>query len=188
MYPIALFSTAALAVIIERLVAFSTVKFPGDPVLEEIRLMARENDPDTVKKFIREKGGSFSQVLLAAAGNGSIQEREAAASYAGEAVLFNLQRRLDFLSMIGATAPLMGLLGTVIGMINVFSDIAGAGSAANITLLADGIWQALITTAAGMSVAVPVLIFHGYFTRKAAKTAFWMQQKAAYLISETHEA
>jgi len=182
MVPIALFSLAALAVIIERLIAFSTLVFPDDDVLKQISELARNKMGGDAETIIRENGEAFADLLLSTVGPGDKEERETAASYAGDAVIYSLNRRLDFLSMIGTTTPLMGLLGTVLGMIHVFASVAGAGNAADIALLADGIWQALITTAAGLGVAVPALIAHGYFRRRISKTAFWMQHTAAGLI------
>ncbi len=182
MVPIALFSIAALAVIIERLITFSTLAFPDDIALGRITELMRQKKSDEAQALIQETGGAFTDLCLAALGPEEKEERESAAGYAGDAVLFTLGRRLDFLAMIATTTPLMGLLGTVLGMIHVFASVAGAGNAADISLLADGIWQALITTAAGLAVAVPALIAHGYFTRKIKKTAFWMQHTAAALI------
>jgi len=182
MIPIAFFSLAALAVIIERLITFSTLSFPDEVAIGRISELMHNKKSTEAETLIRDTGASFADLLLAAVGPGDKEQRETEAGYAGDAVLFGLGRRLDFLAMIGATAPLMGLLGTVLGMIRVFASVAGAGNAADIALLADGIWQALITTAAGLGVAVPTLIAHGYFSRKIKKTAFWMQHTAAGLM------
>ena len=182
MIPIALFSLAALAVIIERFITFSTLSFPKKSAVDHFIALAEQGvtaPPDTLPG---EEGGPFYELLSAAAGPGDKETRETAAGAAGDALLFSLGRRLDFLSMVGTTAPLMGLLGTVLGMVHVFADVAGAGNAADIALLADGIWQALITTAAGLGVAVPTLIAHGYFVRQMDKAAFWMQQTATRCV------
>lgn len=188
MVPIALCSLAALAVIIERLITFSTLAFPDETTLGRITELARQKKSDEAQTLIREKGEAFADLLLAAVSPEDQEQRESAAGYAGDAVLFALGRRLDFLAMIGTTTPLMGLLGTVLGMIHVFAKVAGAGNAADIALLADGIWQALITTAAGLAAAVPALIAHGYFTRKTNKIAFWMQHTAAALMKEPRKS
>jgi len=182
MVPIALFSLAALAVIIERLITFSTLIFPDDAAIGQITELTHKKKRADAETLIREKGEAFADLLLAAVGPDNKEEKETAVGYAGDAVLFSLGRRLDFLAMIGTTAPLMGLLGTVLGMIHVFASVANAGNAADISLLAGGIWQALITTAAGLGVAVPALIAHGYFSRKIKKMAFWMQHTAAGLM------
>ena len=90
----------------------------------------------------------------------------------------DLQRYLTSLGIIASIAPLLGLLGTVVGMIEVFTAlmIEGAGNA---KALAGGIGEALITTAAGLSVAIPALMFHRYFLRRVDDLAFEMEQEAA---------
>ena len=106
---------------------------------------------------------------------------EEAASY----VVHDMERYLNTLGTIASVAPLLGLLGTVIGMIKVFSDIMihGAGNAA---LLAGGISEALITTAAGLTVAIPALIMHRYFQRKVDTVVVTMEQEATKLVDALH--
>ena len=84
-----------------------------------------------------------------------------------------------------ALCPLLGLLGTVIGMIKVFAEIqlAGVGNAGN---LAGGISEALITTAAGLSVAIPALICHRYFIRRVDELVVGMEQEAIKLVEVVH--
>ena len=92
--------------------------------------------------------------------------REAALRIEGEAVIQRLEARLPLLSILARLAPLMGLLGTVLGMIQTFSEISNAQAGVNMNQLAGGIWQALITTAAGLIIAIPALFFlHQFRTR-----------------------
>ena len=105
----------------------------------------------------------------------------------GVQVVHDLERYLSTLGTLAAIAPLLGLLGTVIGMIKVFSAIqlAGAGNAA---VLAGGISEALITTAAGLSVAIPCLFAHRFLTRRIDELAVDMQQDAQRLIEHVFTA
>jgi biopolymer transport protein ExbB len=99
----------------------------------------------------------------------------------GVQVVHDLERYLSTLGTLAAIAPLLGLLGTVIGMIKVFSAIQLAG-VGNASVLAGGISEALITTAAGLSVAIPCLFAHRFLTRRIDELAVDMQQDAQRLI------
>ena len=97
----------------------------------------------------------------------------------------DLQRYLTTLGIVAQVTPLLGLLGTVVGMIEVFSALmlAGTGDA---PALAGGIAEALITTAAGLSVAIPALMFHRYFLRRLDDLALEMEQEAARFADAVH--
>lgn len=99
----------------------------------------------------------------------------------GIQVVHDLERYLSTLGSVAAIAPLLGLLGTVIGMIKVFSAIQLAGIG-NAPVLAGGISEALITTAAGLSVAIPALFCHRFLVRKIDELAIDMQQDAQRLV------
>ena len=89
--------------------------------------------------------------------------------------------------MLGSVTPLMGLLGTVIGMIKVFSRVAAAGEMSDISILAGGIWEALLTTAAGLAVAIPILFAHNYLERKLDKISHLMMQNAQKMIAAMNQ-
>jgi biopolymer transport protein ExbB len=103
----------------------------------------------------------------------------------GRAVAHELERFLTALGTIAAITPLLGLLGTVVGMISVFSTITNLG-VGNPAELAGGISQALITTAAGLSVAIPSLIFHRHFRSKVDALTVQMEQEAVKLVEVLH--
>ncbi len=96
-------------------------------------------------------------------------------------VIHDLERYLNTLGTIAAITPLLGLLGTVIGMIKVFSAIRLEGTG-NAAILAGGISEALITTAAGLTVAIPSLFFYRFFVRKIDELVIYMEQEALKLI------
>lgn len=99
----------------------------------------------------------------------------------GRHVVHDLERFLNTLGTIAGISPLLGLLGTVIGMIKVFSSImiSGVGDA---QVLAGGISQALITTASGLTVAIPSYFFYRYFRGRVAEYVILMEEKAIHLI------
>ena len=95
--------------------------------------------------------------------------------------MHELERYLNTLGTVAAISPLLGLLGTVIGMIKVFSAIRLEGTG-NAAILAGGISEALITTAAGLTVAIPSLFFYRYFQRKVDELVINMEREALKLV------
>ncbi len=96
-------------------------------------------------------------------------------------VSHDMERYLTSLGIIASISPLLGLLGTVVGMIKVFTALMLEG-AGNANVLAGGISQALITTAAGLSVAIPALMFHRFFLRRVDELMVTMEQEASKLV------
>ncbi|MOA32015.1 Biopolymer transport protein ExbB [compost metagenome] len=96
-------------------------------------------------------------------------------------VIHELERYLNALGTIAGIAPLLGLLGTVLGMIDIFSAFIG-NSTANASVLAGGISKALITTAAGLMVAIPALFFHRFLQRRVDELVVGMEQEAIKLV------
>jgi biopolymer transport protein ExbB len=100
-------------------------------------------------------------------------------------VIHELERFLNTLGTIAAITPLLGLLGTVLGMIEVFDVISAEGSGDK-ELLASGISKALITTAAGLTVAIPALLFYRYFSGKLDRLVVGMEKEAMRLVDLIH--
>ncbi len=100
-------------------------------------------------------------------------------------VIHDMERFLNPLGTIAVVTPLLGLLGTVVGMIKVFTEIMIQGTG-NANVLAGGISEALITTAAGLSVAIPALIMHRYFLRRVDYLVVEMEQEAIKLVEVVH--
>ena len=97
----------------------------------------------------------------------------------------DLERYLTALGIIASIAPLLGLLGTVVGMIDVFDSLISEG-AGNANVLAGGISTALITTAAGLSVAIPALAFHRFFLRQVDELIVDVENEAGKFLDMTH--
>ena len=125
----------------------------------------------------------LGQVLAAGIGNarrGREVMKEAMEEVASQ-VSHDLERYLTSLGIIASISPLLGLLGTVVGMIQVFTALMLEG-AGNANVLAGGISQALITTAAGLSVAIPAIMFHRFFLRRVDELVVIMEQEAVKLL------
>jgi biopolymer transport protein ExbB len=168
MYPIALCSFVLLVFVFERLVALRRGRVIPRPFVRRMLEQLREGQLDREKalKLCAENKSPVAQVFAAALkkwGRTSVEVEQAILD-AGERVNNQLRRYLRLMSGISQVSPLLGLLGTVLGMIVSFNGIsASAGAEGQREMLAGGIAQALLTTAAGMVVAIPALIAYLFF-------------------------
>lgn len=183
MVPIILSSIVSLAIIIERLWTLRPSNVAPSDTLSDVWQAIRSNRLDARKLEQLEASSPLGEIMavgIVNARNGREIMKESIQEQAGK-VIHDLERYLSTLGTIAAIAPLLGLLGTVIGMIDVFSVIMAEG-AGNAGMLAGGISKALITTAAGMSVAIPALAFHRYFLRRIDSLVVTMEQDAIKLV------
>ncbi|HJP06960.1 MAG: biopolymer transporter ExbB [Acidiferrobacteraceae bacterium] len=183
MLPIVICSILSLGIILERFFALRrAVVVPSGLTVEvERALMQGRLDADRIAALRR--GSVLGRVLaagLACAAKTPARLREAIEE-AGRHAVHDLERYLNALGTIAATTPLLGLLGTVIGMIKVFAAITTAG-VGDPQILAGGIYEALITTAAGLSVGIPSLMFHRYFRGRINELTVEIEQQALRLI------
>jgi len=183
MYPIIFASVIAIAVIIERTyIIFIRTKFLEKEKIMEMFNLVGSGEKDKALSIMKNEESIFASLFVSILEEKNVEGMEDAAALSGDEILFSLGRRLGVLSVLGSVLPLMGLLGTVLGMIKVFARVASAGDAADIAILAGGIWEALITTAAGMMIAIPVILIYHYLVRTLEKISHLMQQKASKLI------
>lgn len=184
MWPLLILSIASFAVVAERFVVFTTRRFPASESLRELFTLARNGDKGAALERIENDAPTYLPLFKILFSDNPEKEKGQELQIAGESLLFSLSRRLDFLSTVVATAPLIGLLGTVFGMIEAFSRLSASNNV-DITMLAGGIWQALLTTAAGLCITIPTLLAHGWFCRQHEKTAYAMQRASnAFLEQE----
>lgn len=132
----------------------------------------------------RKEGGPFSEILLAAINSRELdlQEAENMVESEGRRAAHILGRGVLVLEVVAAVAPLLGLLGTVIGMQDAFSAIAEAGIK-QMGSLPEGISKALITTITGLIVAIPAFIFHSYFQRRVDDITIEMERYAMQMLT-----
>jgi biopolymer transport protein ExbB len=186
MYPILGCSVFALAVIIERLIVLGGTTIPGSADLAQLLAAVRVGDAGKAAQLASEQKTPVHRVIRALAETrGGEAAQEKAAGVAGDDVLRELNLRLPWLAILGSLVPLMGLLGTVVGMIRVFARVAKAGDVSDITLLAGGIWEALLTTAFGLAVAIPILLVYHLLLGKVDRVAFAMRRAGeTYLVAQ----
>ncbi|MBL7000795.1 MAG: MotA/TolQ/ExbB proton channel family protein [Gammaproteobacteria bacterium] len=187
MYPILLSSIIAAAIIAERLWTLQTRKVIPEKLMTGIwNLLSKDQLTEQNISEI-EQGSPLGKVLAAGLVNRHLSRdlvRESIEE-TGRFVTHELEKFLNTLGTISTITPLLGLLGTVIGMIKVFTAITTVG-VGDPTVLAGGISEALITTAAGLSVAIPSLIFYRYLKRKVDELVVGMEQEAMKLVEVLH--
>jgi biopolymer transport protein ExbB len=187
MVPLLLCSIVAFAIIAERFWTLQKRKIIPPNLVSNVWQQFRERSFDQEALQRLKNSSALGRVL--AAGLVNLQhDREImkeAIEETGRHVVHEMERYLNALGTIASISPLLGLLGTVIGMIKVFNTITTSG-VGNASLLAGGISEALITTAAGLVVAIPTLMFYRYFRGLIEEYVVRMEEEALKLVEVIH--
>jgi len=185
-WPLLLASVVAVALIIERSVSLREAKIVPPTLLDQvITVHTRQGvNADILDKLASDS--PLGEVLAAGLRNEKSPRHvmKEAVEEAGRAVAHNLERYLTTLGTIATASPLLGLFGTVIGMIEIFGSQSPGGT--NPQQLAQGISIALYNTAAGIAIAIPALIFYRHFKNKVDGYVVQMEQAASKLIDIVH--
>ncbi|WP_289173997.1 MotA/TolQ/ExbB proton channel family protein [uncultured Parasutterella sp.] len=188
MIPLLLISVIVLALIIDRSLTLIWNPMPDKTQREKIFEAVRSGNNAQAAEILRETDWLKSYA-------NALQSEKKAALYEGyltEAVTdiaAFLERRCALLATLGRVSPLLGLLGTIIGMIQTFAVIAQSRSGIDMELLADGIWQALITTATGLIIAIPaILCYRVFLSIEAERLDFFNRlSNTAILLKESQD-
>ena len=166
--PIMLCSVLALAIFSERLIRFARMRSRGAGLAEKIAGLLTKKEEDAAMKIARESNSPMGRVLISAIGAKDMDREmlETVIVNATDEEVRNLSTYIQALATIGNIAPLLGLLGTVIGMIKAFMVIQQMGGKVNAAVLAGGIWEAMLTTALGLAVALPAMVAHSYLVAR----------------------
>lgn len=162
--PILMCSVLALAIFVERLIRFARMRSRGAGLASKTVSLIHQGDSEAAERLARESNSPMGRVLTRALGVRN-QERktvETVIAHSTEEEVRKLSAYIQALATIGNIAPLLGLLGTVIGMIKAFMVIQQMGGKVNAAVLAGGIWEAMLTTALGLAVALPTMVAHSY--------------------------
>ena len=187
MLPIIACSIVAVAIIVERFWSLQRKRITPQHLVAQVWHWAKANDLDEVKVNQLRSGSPLGKVIAAGLINRHHPREIMKESIedAGRHIVPELERFLNTLGTIASVAPLLGLLGTVVGMIDVFAAIIEHG-VGNPAVLAEGISKALVTTAAGLSVAIPALMFSRYFKGYVNELILTMEQEAVKLVEVIH--
>lgn len=169
--PILLCSVLALAIFAERLIRFSRMRSRGAGLAEKVVSLINSGKEKEAYDTSMGSNSPMGRVLAKAIGvkNQDREILETVISNATENEVRNLSTYIQALATIGNIAPLLGLLGTVIGMIKAFMVIQQMGGKVNAAVLAGGIWEAMLTTALGLCVALPTMVAHSYLIARIDK-------------------
>lgn len=184
MLPLLLASVVALAICVDRLLALRIEKVAPESAYSQVLSYWQQPQRDPKQAEALRDSSPLAAILVQAVphyATGRESVKETLTDAAGHEI-HRLERGLNSLGTIAAITPLLGLLGTVIGMIRVFTEITvhGTGDA---SILAGGISEALITTASGLTIAIPALMMHRYFLRRLDAIVVVMEQQSIQLLN-----
>ncbi|TVP51851.1 MAG: MotA/TolQ/ExbB proton channel family protein [Halomonadaceae bacterium] len=187
MIPLLVCSIMALAIVIERFWTLRNQRIAPTETINELWRWIKRKELNARRMKQVQESSPLGQILVAGLMNAKHGRDVMKDSIEQEAsrVVHELERFLNPLGTIAVITPLLGLLGTVIGMIKVFAQIQ-MGGVGDPGLLAGGISEALITTAAGLTIAIPALIFHRFFLRRVDEMVVSMEQEAVKLVEVVH--
>lgn len=190
MIPIVVCSIIALAIILERLYFFHKKYQNPESIFESMEKIFNGNKGAPLQEVPIKSDGPIARLLEV-----GLQEKdspqwklEEKLSMTGQEELNAFGKNIRWLEVIATISPLLGLLGTVTGMVRAFNKVAEYKGQVDPSLLAGGIWEALLTTAAGLAVAIPVVVMLHYFEKKIETISFHMEKFAKYLVHQIHEA
>ncbi len=166
--PILLCSVMALAIFIERMIRFAKIDSRGKGLAEKVAGLLKQGNKEEALKAAKMSQSPMGRVLVQAI-DVKDQDRETLETVIANAMddeVRDLSSYVQALATIGNIAPLLGLLGTVFGMIKAFMVIQEMGGKVNAVVLAGGIWEAMLTTAYGLVVALPTMVAHSYIVSR----------------------
>jgi biopolymer transport protein ExbB len=187
MAPIILCSILAFTIVVERFWTLREKRIAPPNLVDQIIKLHKKNriTNEAITKLYN--NSPLGRILAAGLRNMNNQRElmKESIEEEGRQVVLELERFLNTLGTIASITPLLGLLGTVIGMIKVFAVITTLG-VGDPKILADGISEALLTTAAGLSVAIPSLMFYRFFRGRVDELLLKMEAQAVYLVEVIH--
>jgi biopolymer transport protein ExbB len=182
--PILLCSVIALAIFLERVIRFARLKVRGSGLVERVARHLDQGEDHQAYELAESTDSPMGHVLTQAM-EVKDQDRETMETvivHATDEEVRGLSRYLQALATIGNIAPLLGLLGTVLGMIKAFMVIQEMGGKVNAAVLAGGIWEAMLTTALGLAVALPTMVAHSYLVSRVDRYESQIQDGAVSFL------
>jgi len=191
MIPLVILSVIALYVFFERLMFLRKWCVYKVDFFNTIYELMRERDYDAVLKLCRKEENVFSSlvsrslsIILSGDTSSASNSIDAAISYE----IARVEKNLNILTAIYSIAPMVGFLGTVIGMVEVMRTIAAEGGFVDIGKMADGLFQALVTTVAGLSVAISAYFIKAYLITKIENIHLRMREIVSHMLKIAYES
>lgn len=184
MIPILLLSILMVAIVWERFRALTRAKGDPDALTRSVADYVHNGDIAGAKAYCRDQNTPAARILqrgLERLGR-PIGEIKEAVQEAGRRETYDLEKRMDLLASVAALAPMLGFLGTVVGMIDAFRQIQRYEGLVNPSLLAGGIWEALVTTAAGLAVGLLALFAYNLLVSRIARLVNGLERASSDFI------
>jgi biopolymer transport protein ExbB len=183
MWPLLACSITALAIIIERSFALRRSKIIPKVFIDEVERLARMGRFGDIERIARRNSSPMSSVIMAAIKNIGMRKEliKNSMEEAGASEAYSIMKNIDILGVITTISPLLGLLGSVSGMITSFHSIGKAEGPMSMALAA-GISEALITTATGLSIAIPTFVFYRYFVARSEYFLMEMEKASVRIL------
>ncbi len=185
MWPLLLALIIGIAVTVERFITFSKAKLDVNKFIEQLGGYIRKGDLSGAENFCDRTRGPVSSILRAGLmrRDKGLVDVEKAIEGAGSIEMAHLEKGLVVLATVSSVAPMIGFLGTVSGMIRAFGEIAAAKNV-DASLVAGGIQEALITTASGLCVAIPIQMANNFFIAKIGRFVTDMEEASMFLVDQ----
>lgn len=184
MWPILACSVIAITIILERFYYLYNLRPAVFSLVSRVKNLLKEEKIEEAIELCENLKSPVAHILAIGIHirKRSHEEKERMFQRAGSKILRKLEKNISGLEVIANSATLLGLLGTVTGMIRVFMKIQESGGRADASMLAGGIWEALLTTAAGLFVAIPASLFYHYFEGRVDELSAQMKDAAGEFL------
>ena len=184
MIPIAVCSLLALFVVIERWITLNRLRTNTRMFVLQLKNLLLKNQAGEAITLCKKTPGPIAKIARAGLERMSRprQEIKEAIESAGKTEVYHLEKYLGMLATVASVAPALGFLGTVTGMIQAFMQVQQLGGNVDASVLAGGIWEALITTAAGLIVGIPAIICYNWIVGKVERFVFEMEEASTELL------
>jgi biopolymer transport protein ExbB len=188
MWPLLLALLIGIAVTVERFFTYKKLRIDVGPFLEKMGGFIRKGDVDGAEELCERTRGPVAAIMHAGLlrHDKGLEAVEKAVESAGGIEMAYLEKGIVVLASVSSIAPMLGFLGTVSGMIKAFGEIAAAKNV-EASLVAGGIQEALITTASGLTIAIPIQMAHNYFISRIGKFVIDMEEASIFLVDTLTE-
>lgn len=189
MIPLAILSILSIYIFVERYIVISRARRDDDTFMRRIKDYIHEGELENARRLCQQTDTPYSRLIakgISRIGR-PMQDVLVTIENTGNMEIARLEKGLPWLATTAAGAPMIGFLGTVIGMVEAFYNLASAGTSANIAVLADGIYGALVTTVAGLIVGIIALFAYNYLTARVSKVMNMLEGKTMEFMDLLNE-
>ena len=189
MIPLAILSIISIYIFVERSIALGRARKEDSSFMQRIRDYIHDGEIESARKLCQRTDTPYSRLILKGISRigRPMNDVLVAIENTGNIEIANLEKGLPWLATTAAGGPMIGFLGTVIGMVNAFYNLASAGTSANISVLADGIYEALVTTVAGLIVGIIALFAYNYLVARINKVMNNLEAKTMEFMDLLNE-